>query len=201
MSPEQIKGERVDVRSDIYSLGVTLYEMLTAHVPFGSNTDFRVLTDHVQTPPPLPSTFYPYIPKGIENIVLKALEKNPDDRFQNVEEFGSALEHPELWESYVPKFTVMPGAPVVPGGTPIPYNPNAPTYAGAGQTYHGGTPAPVPPPTPHHLQPPSTGPVYRPPMRLPRVPEHRRRSALSRPSWRWVSAPYCFLRWLPSALC
>ena len=62
-----------------------------------------MLTDHVQTPPPLPSTFYPYIPKGVENIVLKALEKNPDDRFQNVEEFGAALEHPELWESYVPE--------------------------------------------------------------------------------------------------
>ena len=139
MSPEQIKGEHVDVRSDIYSLGVTLYEMLTAHVPFASNTDFRVLTDHVQTPPPLPSTFYPYIPKGIENIVLKALEKNPDDRFQNVEEFGSALEHPELWESYVPKFAPVPGPAPVLGSTPVPYNPSAPTYAGAGQTYPGNT--------------------------------------------------------------
>ena len=109
--------------------------MLTAHVPFASNTDFRVLTDHVNTPPPLPTTFYPYIPKGIENVVLKALEKNPDDRFQNVEEFGSALEHPELWESYVPKFSLIPGAAAAAGATPVPYDPSAPTYAGAGQTY------------------------------------------------------------------
>lgn len=158
MSPEQIKGEKVDVRSDLYSLGVTLYEMLTAHVPFASNTDFRVLTDHVQTPPPLPSTFYPYIPKGIENIVLKALEKNPDDRFQSVEEFGSALEHPELWENYIPKFAPVPGSPVELGATPAPYNPNAPTYAGAGQTYHGGaTPAPVAPSVVTPLPKPQTG--------------------------------------------
>ncbi|HEX4808488.1 MAG TPA: serine/threonine-protein kinase [Bryobacteraceae bacterium] len=157
MSPEQIKGERVDVRSDIYSLGVTLYEMLTAHVPFGSNTDFRVLTDHVQTPPPLPTTFYPYIPKGVENIVLKSLEKHPDDRFQHVEEFGSALEHPELWESYIPKFAVVPGAPAALGVTPVPYNPSAPTYAGAGQTYHGATPAPASPPPPTQLYSPPTG--------------------------------------------
>jgi serine/threonine protein kinase len=103
MSPEQVKGERVDIRSDIYALGVTLYEMLTAHVPFSANSDFQVLSDHVNTAPPLPTKFYPYIPKGVENIVLMSLEKSPDDRFQTVEEFGAALEHPEAFESYVPK--------------------------------------------------------------------------------------------------
>jgi serine/threonine protein kinase len=103
MSPEQVKGERVDIRSDIYSLGVTLYEMLTAHVPFSAASDFQVLSDHVNTAPPLPTKFYPYVPKGVENIVLKALEKNPDDRFQTVEEFGAALDHPEAWETYQPQ--------------------------------------------------------------------------------------------------
>jgi hypothetical protein len=54
-----------------------------------------MMTAHVNTPPPLPTRFYPYIPKGVENAVLKALEKNPDARFQTVEEFGAALENPE----------------------------------------------------------------------------------------------------------
>lgn len=95
MSPEQIQNRGVDIRSDIYALGVTLYEMLSRHVPFENDSDFQVMHDHVSTLPPLPTRYYPYIPKGIENVVLKALEKNADARFQTVEEFGAALEHPD----------------------------------------------------------------------------------------------------------
>jgi tRNA A-37 threonylcarbamoyl transferase component Bud32 len=113
MSPEQVKGQRVDIRSDIYALGVTLFEMLTSRVPFAADSDFQVLSDHVNTPPPLPTRFYPYIEKGYENIVLKALEKHPDDRFQSVEEFGAALEHPEKWESYQSKHAIAAPAAVV----------------------------------------------------------------------------------------
>ena len=94
MSPEQVLNKPVDIRSDIYSLGVTLYEMLTASVPFQGDSDFQVLSDHVYTPPQPPSRVHPYIPKSVENAVLKALEKNPDARFQTVEEFATALEHP-----------------------------------------------------------------------------------------------------------
>jgi tRNA A-37 threonylcarbamoyl transferase component Bud32 len=113
MSPEQIKGQRVDIRSDIYALGVTLFELLTSRVPFAADSDFQVLSDHVNTPPPKPTRFYPYIDKGFENIVLKALEKHPDDRFQSVEEFGAALEHPEKWEDYQSKHAVAAPAAVV----------------------------------------------------------------------------------------
>lgn len=91
MSPEQVRDQPVDVRSDIYSLGVTLYELLTAHLPFESDSDFQVMSDHVNTPPPPPSRHYPYIPEGIQQCVLKALEKDPDRRYQSVEEFGAAL--------------------------------------------------------------------------------------------------------------
>jgi serine/threonine protein kinase len=94
MSPEQVLNKNVDIRSDIYSLGVTLYEMLTANVPFSGNSDYQIMTDHVNAPPPLPTSFYPYIPAGVQNAVLKALEKNPNARFQTVEEFGAALEQP-----------------------------------------------------------------------------------------------------------
>ena len=113
MSPEQVKGQRVDIRSDIYALGVTLFEMLTSRVPFAADSDFQVLSDHVNAAPPLPTRFYPYIEKGYENIVLKALEKHPDDRFQSVEEFGAALEHPEQWENYKTKHAIAVPAAVV----------------------------------------------------------------------------------------
>ena len=97
MPPEQVLNRGVDIRSDIYSLGVTLYEMLTANVPFKGDSDYQIMTDHVNAPPPLPTKFYPYIPHGLQNAVLKALAKNPDSRFQTVEEFGTALEQPDTF--------------------------------------------------------------------------------------------------------
>jgi len=103
MSPEQIRNRAVEIRSDIYALGVTLYEMLTAHLPFESDSDFEIMSNHVNTPPPRPTIHYPYIPPGIEQAVLKALEKDPNARFQTVEEFGAALEHPEGAAVQVPQ--------------------------------------------------------------------------------------------------
>jgi len=94
MSPEQVLGKPADIRSDIYALGATLFEILTARAPFQGDTDFHILNAHVNTPPPRPSGVYPFIPAGVENAVLKALAKNPDERFQNVQEFRTALEQP-----------------------------------------------------------------------------------------------------------
>jgi serine/threonine-protein kinase len=124
MSPEQVLNKPVDIRSDIYSLGVTLYEILTAHVPFEADSDYQIMTSHVTTPPPLPTRFYPYIPKGVENAVLRAMEKNPDARFQTVEEFGQALEHPEDYVASVVAPVVAPaaasaGRTVLEGATPF----------------------------------------------------------------------------------
>jgi len=135
MSPEQIRNMPVDIRSDIYSLGATLYELLTAHLPFESDSDFQVMSDHVNAMPPLPTQHYPYIPPGYEQCVMKALAKNPAERFQTVEEFGAGLEHPEGLPGYVP------GSPIyAPGGQPVTWGP-----VGPGQ---GGPPRSTPPRTP-----------------------------------------------------
>jgi len=153
MSPEQVKGERVDIRSDIYSLGITLYELLTANVPFSASSEFQVLNDHVNTPPPPPSKFYPYLPKGLENIILKSLEKSPDQRFQTAEEFGAALERPEAWESYSPRTsaplydTVLGGARTNVTAPPVP--PPAAVHAAPAVLPHAAlAPATLAPATP-----------------------------------------------------
>lgn len=111
MSPEQIQNRTIDVRSDIYSLGITLYEMLSGHVPFEGESDFQMMQDHVNTPPPALTRYYPYAPKEFENVVAKALAKNPDDRFQTVEEFGVGLEHPERISASAPRVVLgqVPG--------------------------------------------------------------------------------------------
>ena len=111
MSPEQILVKPVDVRSDIYSLGATLYEVLTAQAPFHADSEFQILNDHVNTPPPPPTRLHSEIPGGIEHAVLKALAKNPDQRFQTVEQFSAALEHPE---QFYLAATVADAAPVAP---------------------------------------------------------------------------------------
>ncbi len=92
-SPEQILGKEVDFRSDIYSLGITFYEMLTGRVPFdsGTNSDFQIQKAHLETPPPRPSAFNPEIGLVLEKFILKALQKEPDKRFQSAAEMLDEL--------------------------------------------------------------------------------------------------------------
>jgi len=90
ISPEQAQANTVDQRSDIYSLGIILYEMVTGRVPYVAETPLAVILKHVSDPLPPPSSLKPDIPEAIENVVLKALAKHPEDRYASVTEFLSA---------------------------------------------------------------------------------------------------------------
>lgn len=90
ISPEQAQAAKVDQRSDIYSLGIILYEMVTGRVPFIAETPLAVILKHVSDPLPPPSTLKPDIPEAIERVILKALAKHPEDRFATVGDFLTA---------------------------------------------------------------------------------------------------------------
>ena len=110
MAPEQIQNRAIDVRTDIYALGITLYQMLSGQLPFESGSDFDIMNEQVTVPPPPLTRVYPYAPVQYQNVVMKALEKDPDKRYQTVEEFGAALEHPE---SVPAPFSAIPVSPDV----------------------------------------------------------------------------------------
>ncbi len=91
ISPEQAKGETVDRHTDLYSLGVVLYEMVTGRVPYTADTPFAVVHDHIFSPLPLPSRVNPAVVPAVEQVILKALSKSPSDRYQGAQEFFRAL--------------------------------------------------------------------------------------------------------------
>ncbi|HLA45518.1 MAG TPA: protein kinase, partial [Aggregatilineales bacterium] len=98
MSPEQGMGESGDERSDLYSLGVIMYQMITARLPFDAETPLGIILKHLNEPLPPPREINPNIPEWLDAVVRKTLEKEPDDRFSTSDEFVAALDAGERGE-------------------------------------------------------------------------------------------------------
>ena len=93
MSPEQLRGDAIDYRADIYSMGCILYHMLVGHPPFEASelNVVSVIYQHLEKAPPPPSTLNPNVPPAVEQVVLTALQKDPNDRFAHADAMADAL--------------------------------------------------------------------------------------------------------------
>jgi serine/threonine protein kinase len=117
MSPEQGLGEPLDRRSDIYSLGIVLYELLTGRVPFSAETPIATVFKHINDPLPPPREFNNTLPKGMEHVIYKALAKSPGDRFQSAGELADAYQRAEHDPSEDTAETVIDRVPAVTAGS------------------------------------------------------------------------------------
>jgi hypothetical protein len=112
IAPEQIQDKPVDARTDVYSLGCVLYECVTGHVPFQKDLDAAVLWAHVEEPPRPPSSLQSTVPRALDAAILRALAKDPDERYATCREFIAAAKQ-GLEGSRASDTTVMAGPPSV----------------------------------------------------------------------------------------
>jgi eukaryotic-like serine/threonine-protein kinase len=166
LSPEQARGGVIDHRSDLYSVGVVLYELLTGTVPFVGETPVEIAMKHLSGVPEPPSARRPEVPEALDQIVLRALAKDPDERYQSAEEMDAELARvaaglPVSAETAEAATQVLAGAGI----------------ADTAPTMVTKSPSAVRPP-----RPPAAPPPYRPPSRGYYYEEPPRQ----RPFWPWL---------------
>jgi|GEM_PF-402724 len=128
MSPEQCLGEAaLDIRSDVYSLGVVIYQMLTGRLPFTADTLGRLIVCHVSEPPVPPSVINPRVSRAMNDLVLRALAKRPRDRFQSARDLRDALERllPPSLRTMTPALGIGVGSGALPTRVEAPREPQA----------------------------------------------------------------------------
>ncbi|RPJ49232.1 MAG: serine/threonine protein kinase, partial [Chloroflexi bacterium] len=177
MPPEQIRGERLTARADIYALGILLFELLTGARPFRGDVDVppgmedsqsdRVRYQQLYVPPPDPRSINPQVPAGLAQVVLSALDKDPDQRYPNVQAMANEiagvvaarfetlpdrvrlpqemLRHGAAWESESPPEEEMRETATGPGNSAVGWEwEPEPAYGGPGDTLPGQPPSPRP---------------------------------------------------------
>jgi serine/threonine protein kinase len=147
ISPEQARGDSdLNARTDVYSLGVVLYELLIGRVPYQADTPYAVIHDHIYAPLPLPRSIKPGFPEALERVLLKALAKERDDRYASVAELMTAFEAAaQAIISEVPTQTSAPeaqrsGVTDQPSVVPLPITPVAAPAISAAPTQATSTP-------------------------------------------------------------
>jgi serine/threonine protein kinase len=111
MSPEQVKAGAPDARSDLYSLGITFYEMVTGQCPIRGNSEYEIMAAHLAIAPAPAIELNPFLPPAVSAIIAKSIQKRPDDRYQTAAEFRASLEALMAGAAPAPVQPAMTGMP------------------------------------------------------------------------------------------
>ena len=194
MPPEQVRGESADARSDIYSFGASLYEMLTGKLPFDTDSQYALMTAQLNSDPPPPITIRGDLPPALNQIILMCMAKDPDKRFQSADALRAALQTVPVSGLPPARTTAVPGN--APASTPAPAA-KTPAAAAAYSSEEtlidapltprpGAGPTPIPTQAQPPTQPPTPQPIQAapPPMSSdPLPPQQSRPSATHRGLW------------------